>query len=95
MSFAALSLALAPAQEADSLCLVCLECNDCGAPNPQWCSLGFGTFICLECSGVHRSMGTHLTVRPPRPSARIRRQHLTDPPFAFSRLPVCPKRYDG
>jgi hypothetical protein len=38
------------------------ECNDCGAPNPQWCSLGFGTFICLECSGVHRSMGTHLTV---------------------------------
>merc|ERR1711991_999560 len=36
-------------------------CIDCGAPNPQWATAYFGILFCLECSGKHRSLGTHLT----------------------------------
>lgn len=36
-------------------------CADCDAPNPEWASTNLGTFICLECSGVHRSFGTHIS----------------------------------
>lgn len=36
-------------------------CVDCGAPNPQWATAYFGILFCLECSGQHRSLGTHLT----------------------------------
>eukprot|EP00866_Antonospora_locustae_P002367 jgi/Antlo1/2367/200 len=32
-------------------------CFDCNMPNPQWASVTFGIFICLECAGTHRSYG--------------------------------------
>ncbi|KAJ8016995.1 hypothetical protein DPEC_G00013170 [Dallia pectoralis] len=36
-------------------------CVDCAAPNPTWASLNLGALICIECSGIHRNLGTHLS----------------------------------
>jgi len=37
------------------------QCVDCGTPNPDWASLNLGAVICIECSGIHRNLGTHLS----------------------------------
>ncbi|KFU89908.1 Arf-GAP with GTPase, ANK repeat and PH domain-containing protein 3, partial [Chaetura pelagica] len=36
-------------------------CVDCDAPNPDWASLNLGSLMCIECSGIHRNLGTHLS----------------------------------
>ncbi|XP_009471602.1 PREDICTED: arf-GAP with SH3 domain, ANK repeat and PH domain-containing protein 2-like [Nipponia nippon] len=37
------------------------ECCDCSAPDPTWLSINLGILICIECSGIHREMGVHLS----------------------------------
>ncbi|KAG7803560.1 hypothetical protein KL944_001513 [Ogataea haglerorum] len=38
------------------------NCADCKtSKNPRWASWNLGVFICIRCSGIHRSMGTHIS----------------------------------
>ncbi|KAK7915439.1 hypothetical protein WMY93_011200 [Mugilogobius chulae] len=47
-------------------------CVDCDAPNPTWASLNLGALLCIECSGIHRNLGTHVS--------RVRSLDLDDLP---------------
>uniref|UniRef100_A0A674C3R5 Arf-GAP with coiled-coil, ANK repeat and PH domain-containing protein n=1 Tax=Salmo trutta TaxID=8032 RepID=A0A674C3R5_SALTR len=34
-------------------------CCDCGQADPHWASINLGILLCIECSGIHRSLGVH------------------------------------
>lgn len=34
-------------------------CCDCRDKEPRWASINLGITLCIECSGVHRSLGVH------------------------------------
>ncbi|CBQ72456.1 conserved hypothetical protein [Sporisorium reilianum SRZ2] len=36
-------------------------CVDCKKNDPRWASWNLGCFLCIRCSGIHRSMGTHIS----------------------------------
>lgn len=36
-------------------------CAECGSPEPEWASLNLGILLCIECSGVHRNLGVHIS----------------------------------
>ncbi|XP_035469245.1 arf-GAP with SH3 domain, ANK repeat and PH domain-containing protein 1 isoform X1 [Scophthalmus maximus] len=36
-------------------------CCDCGAVEPKWLSTNLGILTCIECSGIHREMGVHIS----------------------------------
>ncbi|XP_033942582.1 arf-GAP with coiled-coil, ANK repeat and PH domain-containing protein 3-like [Pseudochaenichthys georgianus] len=35
------------------------HCCDCGQADPRWASINLGILLCIECSGIHRSLGVH------------------------------------
>uniref|UniRef100_A0A1B0FJC2 Arf-GAP domain-containing protein n=1 Tax=Glossina morsitans morsitans TaxID=37546 RepID=A0A1B0FJC2_GLOMM len=35
-------------------------CVDCDAPNPEWASLHLDVLTCIECSDIHRNLGSHI-----------------------------------
>ncbi|GJN92122.1 hypothetical protein Rhopal_005152-T1 [Rhodotorula paludigena] len=37
------------------------RCADCRAPEPRWASYSLGVTLCIQCAGVHRSLGTHVS----------------------------------
>ena len=38
------------------------HCADCKTSrNPRWASWNLGMFVCIRCSGIHRSLGTHIS----------------------------------
>ncbi|XP_035798290.2 BAR_ACAPs and ArfGap_ACAP domain-containing protein isoform X2 [Amphiprion ocellaris] len=37
------------------------RCCDCGEEEPRWASVNLGVTMCIECSGIHRSLGVHLS----------------------------------
>ena len=39
-------------------------CADCGCADPDsvtWASINLGVMLCLDCSGIHRRLGTHVS----------------------------------
>ncbi|KAI7835189.1 hypothetical protein BX661DRAFT_135379, partial [Kickxella alabastrina] len=53
-------------EEADVLARLMVQpenalCADCGAARPEWCSINLGCLVCIECSGIHRGLGTHVS----------------------------------
>ncbi|WVQ74769.1 hypothetical protein IAR50_004375 [Cryptococcus sp. DSM 104548] len=37
------------------------SCADCKRNDTRWASWNLGLYLCIRCSGIHRSMGTHIS----------------------------------
>ena len=37
------------------------ECADCTSRSVKWACFDHGTFVCIKCSGIHRSLGRHIS----------------------------------
>ncbi|KAG8365716.1 hypothetical protein BUALT_Bualt17G0000900 [Buddleja alternifolia] len=51
----------------DSVCMILREvpgnneCAECCSSEPDWASLNLGILMCIECSGIHRNLGVHVS----------------------------------
>ncbi|EMR08875.1 hypothetical protein PNEG_02660 [Pneumocystis murina B123] len=39
--------------------VICADCNS--SSKAEWCSINIPAILCIECSGVHRSLGSHIS----------------------------------
>ena len=60
---------------------VCADCGD-NSQQPDWAVMPYGSLVCIECSGIHRSLGTHIS--------KVRRRHT---PTAFDGAPRAHDNY--
>lgn len=37
------------------------QCVDCGAKDPDWGAINLGVMFCINCSGIHRNLGVHIS----------------------------------
>ncbi|KAJ2747516.1 hypothetical protein GGI20_000505 [Coemansia sp. BCRC 34301] len=37
------------------------RCVDCGKRAPEWAVINLGVLVCIDCSGIHRSLGVHVS----------------------------------
>merc|ERR1719350_1680513 len=37
------------------------HCADCRQLRPDWVSLNLGVLLCIQCSGAHRNLGSHIS----------------------------------
>uniref|UniRef100_A0A914C6H9 Uncharacterized protein n=1 Tax=Acrobeloides nanus TaxID=290746 RepID=A0A914C6H9_9BILA len=51
------------------------RCADCNSIRPDWASVNLGTLICIECSGIHRNLGSHIS--------KVRSLELDDWPIEY------------
>jgi len=45
----------------NELCRRSSRCADCDAADPDWVIINIGCLVCIECSGIHRSLGVHVS----------------------------------
>lgn len=53
------SALLSQIRDADEGNKYCADCN--GENKVDWVSINLGIVLCIECSGIHRSLGTHIS----------------------------------
>ncbi|KAJ1450296.1 hypothetical protein M885DRAFT_411125, partial [Pelagophyceae sp. CCMP2097] len=38
------------------------NCADCDCRGTVWAIVNTGSFVCLRCASIHRSLGTHVSI---------------------------------